>query len=81
MALPLISHMDLMWGVAQFTVGYTSSSSAPASPNDGDFWYDSTNKVLYQYANDGFQKIVTKPAKFYPRNYKFVSDQSVSVRF
>ena len=66
-------------GGLPLTVGYTSSSSAPASPSDGDFWYDSTNKVLYQYVNDGFQKIITKPAKFYPRNYKFVADQSVSV--
>lgn len=59
--------------------GYTSSGSEPSSPNDGDFWYDSTNRVLYQYANDGFKKLPTKPAKYYPRNYKYVSTQKISV--
>ena len=35
------------------TVNYTTSNSAPTSPQTGDFWYNSSIDVLLQYTNDG----------------------------
>ena len=32
---------------------YTASGTEPSSPSAGDIWYDSTNKVVYQYINFG----------------------------
>lgn len=37
--------------------GYTESATEPASPSTGDFWWDSTNEVLYQYLNGEFKEI------------------------
>ena len=37
--------------------GYTSSGTEPTSPAKGDFWWDSTNELLYQYANGVFKAI------------------------
>jgi hypothetical protein len=37
--------------------GYTSSATEPASPSTGDFWWDSTNELLYQYLNSEFKAI------------------------
>jgi len=34
-------------------VNFTTSSTAPISPLVGDFWYDTTVDILYQYINDG----------------------------
>jgi hypothetical protein len=59
--------------------GYTSSGTAPDSPSTGDFWYNTTDKSLFQYANGSFKKLPTQPAKYYPRNYKYVSTQKISV--
>lgn len=39
------------------TVNYTTSNSAPTSPNTGDFWYNSSIDVLFQYTNDGVGNI------------------------
>ena len=35
------------------TVNYTTSNSAPTSPQTGDFWYNSSIDVLFQYTDDG----------------------------
>ena len=32
---------------------FTSSSTTPASPTVGDFWYYTTDQILFQYINDG----------------------------
>jgi hypothetical protein len=32
---------------------FTSSSTAPSSPTVGDFWYYTTDQILFQYINDG----------------------------
>jgi hypothetical protein len=32
---------------------YTTSTSAPVSPAAGNFWYDSSTDIKYQYINDG----------------------------
>lgn len=32
---------------------YTASSTAPVSPENGDFWYDTSTDILYQYSYDG----------------------------
>ncbi len=37
--------------------GYTASGTEPSSPSEGDFWYDSTNSVLYQYINSEFKTV------------------------
>ena len=37
--------------------GYTASGTEPSSPSEGDFWWDSTNSVLYQYVNSEFKTI------------------------
>lgn len=37
--------------------GYTSSGTEPSSPSEGDFWWDSTNEVVYQYINSEFKTI------------------------
>ena len=37
--------------------GYTASGTEPSSPSEGDFWWDSTNSVLYQYINSEFKTI------------------------
>lgn len=35
------------------TVDYVASSTAPVSPDDGDFWYQTTTGILFQYLSDG----------------------------
>lgn len=35
------------------TVTYNAVPVAPTSPNTGDFWFNTTNGILYQYNNDG----------------------------
>ena len=37
--------------------GYTSSSTEPSSPSNGDYWYDNSGKVLYQYLDSEFKTI------------------------
>ena len=37
--------------------GYTASGTEPSSPSEGDYWYDTVNKVLYQYINSEFKTI------------------------
>jgi hypothetical protein len=32
---------------------YTASTTAPASPNLGDQWYNTSTNILYEYINDG----------------------------
>ena len=39
------------------TVNYTTSNSAPTSPQTGDFWYNSSIDVLLQYTNDGYGNV------------------------
>lgn len=34
-------------------ITYTASSTAPASANKGDQWYNTSSDVLYEYINDG----------------------------
>jgi hypothetical protein len=34
-------------------ISWTTSATAPASPNPGDFWYDTDDDKTYQYVNDG----------------------------
>ena len=49
-------------GGNEIVQGYTSSGTAPTSPAKGDFWWDSTNELLYQYANSEFKAIgITVP--------------------
>ena len=38
---------------ASGTVTYDSVPVAPVSPNVGDFWFNTTNGILYQYNDDG----------------------------
>ena len=40
-------------GSGSSTVKFTTSATAPTLPNVGDFWYNSTTDILYQYINDG----------------------------
>lgn len=35
------------------TVDYTASATAPINPDDGDFWYQTTTGILFQYMSDG----------------------------
>jgi hypothetical protein len=35
------------------SVKYDAFPVAPAGPNPGDFWFNTTNGILYQYNNDG----------------------------
>lgn len=37
--------------------GYTASTTEPSSPSNGDYWYDTANKALYQYINSEFKTI------------------------
>lgn len=37
--------------------GYTESATEPTSPATGDFWWDTANKVLYQYLNGEFKAV------------------------
>ena len=37
--------------------GYTASATEPSSANEGDFWWDSTQEVLYRYINGEFKNI------------------------
>ena len=34
-------------------ISYTSSASPPASPSAGNFWYDTSTDILFEYQNDG----------------------------
>ena len=34
-------------------IDYVASASAPVSPDDGDFWYNTTTGILFQYLTDG----------------------------
>jgi hypothetical protein len=36
---------------------YTTSATAPVSPNLGDQWYNTTNNVLYEYVSDGSNQV------------------------
>lgn len=55
------SAIDLPNGIKvggnEIVQGYTSSGTEPASPVKGDFWWDSTNELLYQYVNGEFKAI------------------------
>ena len=42
--------------------GYTASGTEPSSPSEGDFWWDSSNNVLYQYINSEFKTISLESA-------------------
>ena len=45
---------------------YTSSSTEPSSPSNGDFWYDTGNSVLKHYINSEFKTIsFVPPATWY----------------
>jgi hypothetical protein len=35
------------------SVNYDASATAPGSPQSGDFWFNTSNGILYQYNNDG----------------------------
>lgn len=41
--------------------GYTASGTEPSSPSEGDFWWDSTNEVVYQYVNGEFKTLSIQP--------------------
>lgn len=41
---------------------FTSSGTEPASPANGDLWYDSTNDKLYYYVNSEFKQITHENA-------------------
>jgi len=34
-------------------IDYIASATAPVSPDDGDFWYQTTTGILFQYLSDG----------------------------
>jgi hypothetical protein len=34
-------------------ITYTASATAPSSPSAGNFWYDTSTDIKYQYINDG----------------------------
>lgn len=59
------SAIDLPNGIKvggnEIVQGYTSSGTEPASPATGDFWWDSTNELLYQYLNGEFKAIGIVP--------------------
>ena len=59
------SAIDLPNGIKvggnEIVQGYTSSGTEPASPAKGDFWWDSTNELLYQYVNGEFKEIGIVP--------------------
>lgn len=40
-------------GGGSSNIKFTSSSSAPVSPNLGDTWYNTTTDILYEYVKDG----------------------------
>ena len=44
--------------------GYTASGTEPSSPSEGDYWWDSTNEILYQYINSEFKTISFPSAGF-----------------
>jgi hypothetical protein len=60
------SAIDLPNGIKvggnEIVQGYTSSGTEPASPVTGDFWWDSTNELLYQYVNGEFKAITVANA-------------------
>ena len=59
--------------------GYTSSGTEPTSPAKGDFWWDSTNELLYQYANSEFKAIgITAPVTNWTVALSSVTYDSVS---
>ena len=59
--------------------GYTSSGTEPTSPAKGDFWWDSTNELLYQYANGVFKAIgITVPVITWTVALSSVTYDSVS---
>lgn len=39
------------------TVSISSSNTAPVSPTVGDFWYDTSEDILFQYIDDGVNEI------------------------
>ena len=47
------SYANAAFGSANSKVKFTSSATAPTSPNPGDFWYYTTNDVLYESLTDG----------------------------
>jgi len=51
----------LTWAEAA-TAGYTSSTSAPSSPANGDRWFESTNGILYIYIDSNWVDISTATA-------------------
>ena len=61
------SAIDLPNGIKvggnEIVQGYTSSGTEPASPAKGDFWWDSTNELLYQYVNGEFKEIGIVPSR------------------
>ena len=60
--------------------GYTSSGTEPTSPAKGDFWWDSTNELLYQYANSEFKEIgITVPVITWTVALSSVTYDSVSL--
>ena len=42
--------------------GYTASGTEPSSPSEGDYWWDSSNSVLYQYINSEFKTVSLEAA-------------------
>jgi hypothetical protein len=51
----LYTSTGIYWAGNKAPVGaaFTTSSSAPANPAVGSFWYKTTNDILYEYINDG----------------------------
>lgn len=39
------------------TVSISSSNTAPVSPTVGDFWYDTSEDILFQYIDDGTNQV------------------------
>jgi fibronectin-binding autotransporter adhesin len=48
-----IGNGSQLTGIGASGAKWTASSTAPSSPNPGDFWYATTSNVKYQYYNDG----------------------------
>lgn len=72
------SAIDLPNGIKvggnEIVQGYTSSGTEPASPATGDFWWDSTNELLYQYVNGEFKAIgITPPPVLDLANFSYDS--------
>ena len=68
-------------GIIGGNVRQTTSSTAPTNPYVGDQWYDTSTDILFQYENDGTNKVwvdITSPVAV-ANTSAIVTGQSLSV--